>query len=141
MAIFKSTQENVNTPIQQIHTVLSDFSLLEKHIQKLNHEKADKLRFEAGRCFIHLKQTGEIKLTMVEAEKPYQIKFISDASSPVSFILYFDLITSDIDQTQIQIVLDSQLNTFMAHLAKKPIENFLQETVQILKEIDYKSDN
>ena len=122
--LFQSTHKPVALSAEQAFSFYS----VPDNLKGLMPEQITDWESDADWCRFLIKGMGHVKLKIGE-ESPFSKQtYLPDGKMPFSFGIYFLFVPKDENSCEIQIAIDADLsNPMMAMLAKKPLQNLVNE--------------
>ena len=126
----ESQSVDINCLPQKVYDFLTDFDNFERLLpeQVINwHSTGDSCSFEVkGLATLGLRITGKTPFT--------EISMIGEGKIPFGFTLETYIRQTDTGQCQVQMMIDADMNPFIAMMAEKPLRNFVDMILPRLKE-------
>ncbi|MFH2142981.1 MAG: hypothetical protein ABIJ97_11195 [Bacteroidota bacterium] len=131
MTTINSEKKIINKPILKLFPFLCDLN----NWQQLMPDRVIDWRSTADNFYFTIKGTASLgmKKSVITSEK--QILLIQDGKVPFDFNMEinFDLIS--VNQTEVQMILNADLNSLLKMVAVNPLKNFLNMLNDKLEEI------
>ena len=127
--LFQSTYKPVSLSAEQA------FSFYSKpdNLKVLMPEQITDWQSDTEWCRFLIKGMGHVKLRIGEKSAFSKLTYLPDGKMPFSFGLQFLFAPKNENSCEIQIVIDADLsNPMMAMLAKKPLQNLVNEMTERL---------
>lgn len=101
------------------------------NLKSLMPEQITDLESGEDWCRFLIKGMGHVKLKIGEKSPYSKLTYLPDGKMPFDFGLQFLFVSKNGNACEIQIVIDADLsNPMMAMLAKKPLQNLVNEMVE-----------
>ncbi len=121
--LFQSKYKPVALSAEQ---ALSFYSVPD-HLKGLMPEQITDWESDAETCRFLIKGMGHVKMKIGE-RKMSDLTYLPEGKMPFDFSLHFVMVPKDENACEIQIAIDADLsNPMMAMLAKKPLQNLVNE--------------
>ncbi len=112
----------VNKNINDVFNFLSDFN----NFEHLMPEQVSEWQSDSESCSFSAKGMGKVGMKFAKKEAPYYIEMVPYGKSPISFALKI-LLSEDGESTKATGEVDADLNPMLAMMAKRPLENLINE--------------
>jgi hypothetical protein len=136
MTQFESSFKIVPYGQECVYTKLSDLSNLESVKEKIPQEKINNLHFDADTLSLNVASVGNLILKITEREPSKCIKF-ETVQSPLPFNLWVQLVPISEEKCKIKLTLHAKINIFMKGILQKPLQEGLENMVEMLATIQY----
>jgi len=119
-----------NCQPQKIYDFLSNFD----NFTKLLPDQVSNWHSTGDSCSFEVKGLATIGLR-ITSKTPYtEIIMIGEGKLPFGFTFETFIRQADTEQCQVQMVIDADMNPFIAMMAEKPLQNFVDMIIPKLKE-------
>ena len=135
MATFESTIRQINYPQQNVYSLLSDLSNIERIKDRLPEDKIKDLTFDENSISIS-SPMGAVKLNIIEREESKCIKFETE-KSPLPFNLWIQILPVDEVSCKIKLTIKAELNPFIKGMVSKPLQEGIEKIADALQMIKY----
>ena len=112
----------VNKNINDVFNFLSDFN----NFEHLMPEQVSEWQSDADSCSFTVKGMGKVGMKYARKEAPTYIEMVPYGKSPISFALKITL-SEEGAATRATGEVDAELNPMIAMMAKRPLENLINE--------------
>jgi len=112
----------VNTDINKVFDFLADFN----NFEHLMPDQVSDWKSDADSCSFSVKGMGKVGMKYAKKESPVLIEMVPYGKSPISFSLKIKLTEQD-GGTKASGEVDADLNPMLAMMAKRPLENLINE--------------
>jgi carbon monoxide dehydrogenase subunit G len=120
----------INCQPQKIYDFLSNFD----NFTKLLPDQVSNWHSTGDSCSFEVKGLATIGLR-ITSKTPYtEIIMIGEGKLPFGFTFETFIRQADTEQCQVQMVIDADMNPFIAMMAEKPLQNFVDMIIPKLKE-------
>jgi len=113
---------SVNTDINKVFDLLADFN----NFEHLMPDQVSDWKSDADSCSFSVKGMGKVGMKYAKKESPILIEMVPYGKSPISFSLKIKLTEQD-GGTKASGEVDADLNPMLAMMAKRPLENLINE--------------
>ncbi len=113
---------SVNTDINKVFDFLADFN----NFEHLMPDQVSDWKSDADSCSFSVKGMGKVGMKYAKKESPVLIEMVPYGKSPISFSLKIKLAEQD-GGTKASGEVDADLNPMLAMMAKRPLENLINE--------------
>jgi len=113
---------SVNTDINKVFDFLADFN----NFEHLMPDQVSDWKSDADSCSFSVKGMGKVGMKYAKKESPILIEMVPYGKSPISFSLKIKLTEQD-GGTKASGEVDADLNPMLAMMAKRPLENLINE--------------
>jgi carbon monoxide dehydrogenase subunit G len=113
---------SVNTDINKVFDFLADFN----NFEHLMPDQVSDWKSDADSCSFSVKGMGKVGMKYAKKESPVLIEMVPYGKSPISFSLKIKLTEQD-GGTKASGEVDADLNPMLAMMAKRPLENLINE--------------
>lgn len=135
MTTIESTIRQIDYPQQSVYDMLSDLSNIEKVKNMIPEGKMKNLVFDTDSISISTPM-GAVKLGIVDREEPKMIKF-GTQESPVPFNFWVQIMPVTEATSKMKLTIKAQLNSFIAGMVKKPLQEGIEKIADALQMIRY----
>lgn len=126
----ESQKVTISCQPQKIYDFLTNFD----NFGSLLPEQVVNWQSTGDSCSFEVKGLATLGLR-ITSKTPYtEIIMIGEGKLPFGFTLETFIRQVEIDQSQVQMVIDADMNPFIAMMAEKPLQNFVDMIVPRLKE-------
>ena len=112
----------MNTDINKVFDFLADFN----NFEHLMPDQVSDWKSDADSCSFSVKGMGKVGMKYAKKESPVLIEMVPYGKSPISFSLKIKLAEQD-GGTKASGEVDADLNPMLAMMAKRPLENLINE--------------
>jgi carbon monoxide dehydrogenase subunit G len=130
MTIIESGIETVNSSADKVYSFLVDCN----NHKKLMPEQVEKWQSTATTCQFTIKGTADLSLRIKETQENKAIVLEPYEKIPFPFTLSWK-IEANGESSNVQAVLEADMNMFIKMVAAKPLENFLKHQLAEFKTI------
>lgn len=128
----ESTKININVPAEVVYRKVSNFS----NLGSLMPAQVQNWKATENSCSFEIVNMLKISMTIAEKEEPLYVHIVSDKNaSSFAFTLHFAFDPIETNACTSIITIGAELNPFMASMAKKPLDTFVNELNNHLKTI------
>lgn len=131
MTEFKSNKISIHKSSEVIFNFLSDFN----NFEKLMPEQVTNWKSTTENCSFTIQGMADLAMKMGEKTEFTFISYMSDGNKPFAFSLNSYLSSTEAEDTDVQIILNADLNPMLKMMAARPLQNFVNLLVEKLKEI------
>ena len=125
--------QSINKPVALSAEQAFSFYSVPDNLKVLMPEQITDWESEADWCRFLIKGMGHVKLKIGEKSPYSKLTYLPDGKMPFDFGLQFLFVPKNEESCEIQIAIDADLsNPMMAMLAKKPMQNLVNEMVKRL---------
>lgn len=117
---FTSNWKVINAPADKVFAFLSDL----QNLGQLMPEQVINWKAEADSCSFTIQGMTDLHLKIQERTPNQLISLIPDGKAPFSFSLSSH-IRENAEVTEVNILLDADLNPMLAMMAKRPLQNLV----------------
>ena len=117
----------VNSDISSVFNFLADFN----NFEHLMPEQVSEWKSDSESCSFSVKGMGKVGMKYAKKEAPFHIEMVPYGKTPVSFSLKINL-AEEGPVTKATGEVDANLNPMLAMMAKRPLENLMNEITQHL---------
>ncbi|OFX78418.1 MAG: hypothetical protein A2X12_07245 [Bacteroidetes bacterium GWE2_29_8] len=129
MKIIKSNKQTICTPNNVIFNFLNDFN----NFKLLLPDKVINWNCSTNNCSFKIQGLADIALSIDENIEYENITYKSEKPSPFAFKLKTNIVQIDINNSEVQIVIEADLNIMMEAIITTPLTNFVNILVDKLK--------
>ncbi len=112
----------VNKSINDVFNFLADFN----NFEHLMPEQVSDWQSDSDSCSFSVKGMGKVGMKYAKKEVPTYIEMVPYGKSPISFALKISL-SPEGEATRATGDVDADLNPMLAMMAKRPLENLINE--------------
>lgn len=126
----ESQKEIINCNSQKIYDFLADFD----NFSSLLPSQVENWQSTGDSCSFEIKGLATLGLRITEKIPFTKIGMIGEGKIPFGYT--FDTLIQEVSlqQCQVQLVIDADMNPFIAMMAEKPLQNFVDMLLPRLKE-------
>jgi carbon monoxide dehydrogenase subunit G len=121
---------------EEIYTVLSDLSNLERVKDKIPADKVQDMSFDRDSCSFSVNPVGRVKFSIIDREPFKTIKIAAD-ESPVEVTLWIQLKQTGENDTKMKLTIRAELNPFLKPMLSKPLQEGVDKIAEVLAAIQY----
>ncbi|MCD4683560.1 MAG: hypothetical protein K8R86_09785 [Bacteroidales bacterium] len=136
MSEIKSDMVNIESSQEKIYSYLIDFN----NFGELMPEQVINWQSTIDTCSFSIKGMADLSLRMGQKNEFSFISYVSDGNKPFAFSLNSHIQEKNDSTSEVQIILNADLNPMLKMMAARPLQNFVNLLVQKLKEVVEKSD-
>lgn len=125
----ESKKITINCQPQKVYDFLADFN----NFERLLPEQVSNWQSTGDSCSFEVKGLATIGLRITEKTPFTKISMVSEGKLPFKFSLETAIEEISEKQCQVQIVIDADMNPFIAMMAEKPLQNFVDMLLPKLK--------
>jgi carbon monoxide dehydrogenase subunit G len=126
----ESKQVTIKCLPQKVYDFLTNFD----NFGRLLPEQVENWQSSGDSCSFEVKGLAALGLR-ITSKVPYtEIIMIGEGKLPFGFTLETFIRQSDTEKSQVQMVIDADMNPFIAMMAEKPLQNFVDMILPRLKE-------
>lgn len=137
MTEFVSQIKTLQYNEEEVYTVLSDLSNLERMKDKIPADKIQDMNFDRDSCSFSVSPVGKVKFSIIDREPFKTIKFAAD-ESPVEVTLWIQLKQVGENDTKMKLTVKAELNPFLKPMLSKPLQEGVDKIADVLAAIQYK---
>ena len=126
----ESKKAIINCQPQKVYDFLADFN----NFELLLPEQVANWQSTGDSCSFEVKGLATIGLRITDKVPFTKISMISEGKLPFKFSLETAIEEAIEQQCQVQIVIDADMNPFIAMMAEKPLQSFVDMLLPKLKE-------
>lgn len=127
----ESDKAEVNKPITEVFTFLSNFS----NFQKLMPPQVVDWTSTEDECHFKIQGMASIGMKIIEKTPNSLIKIVSNEKVPFAFTLNVHLTEISANQTSGQLIFEADLNPMMKMMVEKPLSKFFNLLAGKMKEL------
>jgi len=131
MTEIKSEKVSIKSSPEKIYSFLSDFN----NFGKLMPEQVINWQSTVENCSFSIKGMADLALKMDKKNEFSFISYVSDGNKPFAFSLNSNIHNTSESASEVQIILNADLNPMLKMMAQRPLQNFVNLLVQKLKEV------
>jgi carbon monoxide dehydrogenase subunit G len=136
MTEFVSQTKTLPYNEEEVYTVLSDLSNLERVKEKIPADKIQDVTFDRDSCSFSINPVGKVRFSIVDREPFKTIKFTAD-ESPVEVSLWIQLKQIEENDTKMKVTVRAELNPFLKPMLSKPLQEGVDKIADVLAAIQY----
>ncbi|MDR3061363.1 MAG: SRPBCC family protein [Dysgonamonadaceae bacterium] len=136
MMEFVSQVKTLQYNEEEIYTVLSDLSNLERVKDKIPADKVQDMSFDRDSCSFSVNPVGRVKFSIIDREPFKTIKIAAD-ESPVEVTLWIQLKQTGENDTKMKLTIRAELNPFLKPMLSKPLQEGVDKIAEVLAAIQY----
>ncbi|MDR1719208.1 MAG: SRPBCC family protein [Dysgonamonadaceae bacterium] len=137
MTEFVSEIKTVPYDEEDIYTMLSDLTNLERLKDKIPQHQINEISFDKDSCRFSVNPIGSVRFSIVEREPFKTIKFAAD-ESPLDVTMWIQLKQIQANDTKLKLTVKADLNPFLKPMLSKPLQEGVNKIADVLAEIPYK---
>lgn len=122
---------------EEVYSILSDLSNLERVKDKIPADKIQDVVFDCDSCSFSVNPVGKVKFSIVEREPYNTIKFTAD-ESPVPVLLWIQLKQVEENDTRMKLTIKAELNPFLKPMISKPLQDGIDKIADVLASLPYR---
>ncbi|TND09972.1 MAG: hypothetical protein FD123_654 [Bacteroidetes bacterium] len=131
MAKIESDIVETGKPAEKMHGFLSNFN----NFESLMPEQITNWQSTEDKCTFTIKGMATIGMRIAEKTPHSKIHIVSDGKVPFEFTLDVLLTEIDANNCKGQLLMNADVNPFMAAMVTGPLRNFLNLLVKKMKEV------
>ena len=131
MTEIKSEKVSINNSDKNIFTFLSDFN----NFEKLMPEQVINWQSTTEKCSFTIKGMADLAMRMSQLKEHSFISYASENSKPFAFTLNSHIENVNDHHTNVQLILNADLNPMLKMMAARPLKNFVNMLTEKLKEL------
>ncbi len=136
MTQFESSIKIIPANIEKVFNTLSDLKNLEKIKDRLPADKIQDFACDTDSCTFSVSPVGSLGLRIIEREPCKTIKFETE-KSPVSLLLWIQLLPITDQETKVKVTCRAELNMFIKGMVSKPLQDGIEKLAEMLTTITY----
>jgi len=121
---------------QQIYSVLSDLSNLERVRDRIPEDQIKNFSFDSDRCWFEINPVGKIEFQIVNREPFKTIKF-ETVNSPFPLFFWIQLKQTEENVTKMKMTIRTELNPFLKTMVSKPMQEALNKISEVIASLPY----
>lgn len=127
----ESQKVTINCPAEKVFDFLSNFDNFEKFLP----EQVTNWHSEGVSCSFEVKGLTTLGLRITDKISCSKISMKGEGLIPFDFTLDANIVEINQTKCEVQMVINAKMNPFIAMVAEKPLNNFIDELVVKLKEV------
>ncbi len=136
MTDFISEVKTIPHNDEQIFTMLSDMSNLERIKDRIPQDKIKDFTFDTDTCSFTVDPVGSVMFQIVEREPNKTIKF-STTNSPIPLSMWIQLKQVAENDTKMKMTVRADLNPFIKPMVSKPLQEAIEKISEIIARLPY----
>ncbi|MDR2914488.1 MAG: SRPBCC family protein [Tannerella sp.] len=136
MTDFISEVKTIPYNDEQIFTMLSDMSNLERIKDRIPQDKIKDFTFDTDTCSFTVDPVGSVMFQIVEREPNKTIKF-STTNSPIPLSMWIQLKQVAENDTKMKMTVRADLNPFIKPMVSKPLQEAIEKISEIIARLPY----
>ncbi|MDR0575473.1 MAG: SRPBCC family protein [Tannerella sp.] len=136
MTDFISEVKTIPYNDDQVYTMLSDMSNLERIKDRIPQDKIKDFTFDTDTCSFTVDPVGSVMFQIVEREPNKTIKF-STANSPVPLQMWIQLKQVAENDTKMKMTVRADLNPFIKQMVLKPLQEAVDKISEVIARLPY----
>jgi carbon monoxide dehydrogenase subunit G len=136
MTEFVSQIKQISCGEEQVYSVLSDLSNIEKVKDRIPSHNIKEFEFDSDSCAFSIAPVGKIRFSIVEREPFKTVKFAAD-KAPVDVFLWIQLKEVAPQDTRLKLTVRADLNPFIKGMVSKPLQDGIDKIADMLAAIPY----
>lgn len=125
----KSDKVIINSLAEKVYTFISNFD----NFAKLLPEQVENWQSSGDSCSFEVKGLAAIGLRIIKKLPFSKVTMLGEGKLPFNFTLDANIIETPARQCEVELVIDSDMSQFIAMMAAKPLQNFVDLLVGKLK--------
>jgi hypothetical protein len=121
----------IQRPVAPIFDFLSDFN----NFSSLMPEQVINWQATADHCSFEIKGLATLGMRIIERVPESKVVMQSEGKLPFNFLLNANLFKINEYSSNVQLVLDADMNPFISIMAEKPLANFVNVLAEKLREV------
>jgi hypothetical protein len=121
---------------QTVYEALSDLSNLENLKDRIPSGKIDDFSFDRDSCSFSVAPVGKVRFSIIDREPPKTIKLATE-QLPVEVKMWIQLKEINPEDTKMKLTVRADLNSFIAPMLSKPIQDGINKIADVLAIIPY----
>ena len=130
MLTLKSKTISTNKSTTDVFNYLSELS----NVKDLMPANVQSFQVENNHVILDIQGIGKLELAVVESESPHKIIMMPQNRVPFKFDIHWNIQSINDDQSQIQAIINADLNMMMRMMAEKPLNDFINTQIHKLSE-------
>jgi carbon monoxide dehydrogenase subunit G len=126
----ESQKAMINCQAQKVYDFLSNFD----NFERLLPDQVINWQSTGDSCSFEVKGLAKIGLRITSKTPCTEIIMIGEGKLPFGFTFTTFIHNTTAEQCQVQMVIDADMNPFIAMMAEKPLQNFVDMIIPKLKE-------
>lgn len=131
MVKIESENKTINKSIAEVYAYLS----IPANYEVLMPSKVRSFEATETSATLDIEGIGKVELAITEQVEPTKIVMVPQNKVPFKFDLNWSLIESSVGTTEVQAVINADLNFMMKMMAEKPLKDFLNVQAHKLSEL------
>ena len=130
MLTLKSKTISTNKSTTDVFNYLSELS----NFKDLMPANVQSFQVENNHVILDIQGIGKLEFAVVESESPHKIIMMPQNRVPFKFDIHWNIQSINDDQSQIQAIINADLNMMMRMMAEKPLNDFINTQIHKLSE-------
>ena len=130
MLTLKSKTISTNKSTTDVFNYLSELS----NFEDLMPANVRSFQVENNHVILDIHGIGKLELAVVESESPHKIIMMPQNRVPFKFDIHWNIQSINDNQSQIQAIINADLNMMMRMMAEKPLNDFINTQIHKLSE-------
>ena len=130
MLTIKSKTISTNKSTKDVFNYLSELSNFE-YLMPVNVKS---FQVKNNQVILDIQGIGKLELAVVESESPHKIIMAPQNRVPFKFDIHWNIQSIKDNQSQIQAIINADLNMMMRMMAEKPLNDFINSQIHKLSD-------
>ena len=130
MLKLKSKIISTNKSAKDVFDYLSELS----NFENLMPENVRSFHVDNNLVILDIQGIGKLELAVTDSEIPHKIIMVSQNRVPFKFDIQWNIESINEDQSQIQAIINVDLNMMMRMMAEKPLNDFINTQIHKLSD-------
>ncbi len=131
MTTFESQPTSIHKSAEEVYTLFSDLTNIEKFKDKLPSDKVQDLEYTSETCTFSVSPIGKVGFQVVE-RVPFEKVAFSANGVPIGLSLQIDLQQQGENETLCKVTANADLNPFIKPMVSKPIQEAVDKIAETL---------
>ena len=136
MTKFESSVKQIPYSQADVYRNISDLRNLEKVRDRVPEDKINSFSFDEDTVSVNVPPVGELKLRIIERDKPKCVKF-ETAQSPVPFNVWIQVLPVSDTTSKMKVTVKAELNPFIKGMVSGPLQDGVEKIADALAQIPY----
>lgn len=136
MSKFESSIQQVPYSQEAVYRNISDMSNLEKVRHRVPEDKVKDFHFDQDSVSVNVPPVGEIRLRIINREKPKCVKFETE-QSPLPFFLWIQVLPVTETSSKLKVTVDADIPFMLKGMVSGPLKEGVEKIAQALAMIPY----
>ena len=136
MTNFTSDIKTIPHSRQLVYSALSNMKNLAKAKERFSHDKIQDFSCDQNSCSFSISPFGQLRVEVIDQNAPETIQW-AVKNLPVEANLFVRLIPETENETQVQLMIEANLNPFLIPMVSKPLQEGVNKAVDVLTIIPY----